>query len=132
MQISLQGKNIELTEAVKEYILKRINGLEKLLSGIEIKKGEAIVSFEVIKTTNHHKAGFIFEASCRVRVGGKEFYGKSTNEDLYSSIDEVKEMLFNDIMKSKDRRQTLFKRGAVSVKKMLKGLSDRNPFTSKY
>jgi hypothetical protein len=32
----------------------------------------------------------------------------------------------------KDRNQTLFKRGATSVKKMMKGLSKRNPFTAKY
>jgi ribosome-associated translation inhibitor RaiA len=67
-----------------------------------------------------------------IRIAGKKFYGESDNEDLYSAIDEVKEILFNDIQKNKDRRQTLFKRGAISVKKMMKGLTKRNPFTSKY
>ena len=37
MQINLQGKNIELTEAIKDYISKRVTNLEKLLSGIEEK-----------------------------------------------------------------------------------------------
>ena len=132
MQINLQGKNIELTEAIKEYVGKRVTNLEKLLSGLEAKKGEARVNFEVIKTTNHHKAGEIFHASCMISIDGKKFYGESDHEDLYSAIDEVKETLFSDIQKNKDRRQTLFKRGAMSVKKMLKGLTKRNPFTSKY
>ena len=60
MQINLQGKNIDLTEAIKDYVLKRVTNLEKLLSNIETKKGEAMVNFEVIKTTNHHKAGDYF------------------------------------------------------------------------
>jgi putative sigma-54 modulation protein len=132
MQINLQGKNIELTEVIKDYVSKRVTNLEKLLANIETKKGEARVNFEVVKTTNHHKSGEIFHASCMIKIGGNEFYGESDHEDLYSAIDEVKETLFNDIQKNKDRKQTLFKRGAKSVKKMLKGLSKRNPFTSKY
>lgn len=132
MQINLQGKGIELTDSIKDYVLKRVTNLEKLLSGIEASKGEAMVNFEVVKTTNHHKAGEIFHASCTLKIDGKKFYSESDHEDLYSAIDEVKETLFSEISKNKDREQTLFKRGAASVKKMLKGLSKRNPFTSKY
>ncbi len=132
MKINLQGKNLELTEAIKDYVSRRVTNLEKLLSNLEAKKGEAMVNFEVTKTTNHHKAGEIFHASCMIKIDGNKFYGESDHEDLYSAIDEVKETLFNDIQKNKDRRQTLFKRGAMSVKKMLKGMTKRNPFTSKY
>lgn len=132
MQINLQGKNIELTEQIKDYVFKRVTNLEKLLSNIEAKKGEARVNFEVVKTTNHHRTGDIFHADCTINIAGEKFYGESDHEDLYSAIDEVKEKLFNDIGKNKDRKQTLYKRGASSVKKMLKGMSKRNPFTSKY
>ena len=132
MQINLQGKNIELTEAIKDYVLKRVTNLEKLLSGIEKRKGEVKVNFEVSKSTNHHKSGDIFHADCLIKIDGKEFYATANASDLYATIDQIKETLFNDIQKNKDRRQTLFKRGASSVKKMLKGLSKRNPFTSKY
>lgn len=132
MQINLQSKNMVLTGAIKDYILKRVTNLEKLLSNLEAEKGEAMVDFEVEKTTNHHKAGEIFHASCKINISGQKFYGESDHEDLYSAIDEVKDTLFSDIQKNKDRKQTLFKRGALSVKKMLKGLTKRNPFTSKY
>jgi putative sigma-54 modulation protein len=132
MQIKLQSKNIELTGAIKDYVSKRVTNLEKLLSKIETKKGEAMVNFEIVKTTNHHKAGEIFHADCTITVAGQKFYGSSDHEDLYSAVDEVKEKLFSDIGKTKDRKQTLYKRGALSVKKMLKGITKRNPFTSKY
>lgn len=132
MQINLQAKNLELTEAIREYVLKRVTNLEKLLSGIEGRGGDVKVYFEVSKNTNHHKGGEVFSADCRINIDGKEFYSNVDADDLYKSIDEIKEILFNDIQKNKDRKQTLFKRGAASVKKMLKGLSKRNPFTSKY
>jgi len=132
MQIDLQSKNIELTDAIKDYVVKKVTNLEKLLANIETKKGEARVKFEVAKTTNHHKAGKIFHADCTINIDGQKYYGESDHIDLYTAIDAVKEQLFNDIGKNKDRKQTLFRRGAVSVKKMTKGLSKRNPFTSKY
>jgi|SRR3989338_4200739 len=132
MQINLQGKNIELTEAIKDYVLKKVTNLEKLLSGIEAKEGRVMVNFEVSKSTNHHKSGDIFHADCLIKIDGKEFYFSADKEDLYQAIDAVKDSLYHEINKNKDRRQTLLKRGAASVKKMLKGLSKRNPFTSKY
>lgn len=132
MQINLQSKNIELTDTLKDYVLKKVTNFGKLLSDIETQKGEARVKFEVSKTTKHHKTGEIFHAECTININGQNFFGESDHEDLYSAIDEVKEQLFNDIGKNKDRKQTLFRRGASSVKKMLKGISKRNPFTSKY
>ena len=132
MKINLQGKNIELTEAIKDHVLKRVTNLEKLLSGIEKEGGEVQVYFEVSKDTKHHKGADIFHAYCKITVKGEEFYSSADEEDLYVAVDKVKESLFKEISKSKDRKQTLFKRGAMSVKKMLKGLSKRNPFTGKY
>ncbi|MEX2052321.1 MAG: ribosome-associated translation inhibitor RaiA [Candidatus Paceibacterota bacterium] len=132
MQIHLQGKNIELTDDIKNYVSKRVTNLEKLLSRIEEGEGEVRVNFEVARTTNHHKAGDIFHADCLINIDGKEFYASADKDDLLACVDEVKDALYHEINKNKDRRQTLYKRGASSVKKMLKGLSKRNPFTSKY
>ena len=132
MQINLQGKNIELTEAIKDYVLKRVTNLEKLLSSIEENGGEVKVNFEVGQSTRHHKAGEVFHSDCLINIDGKKFYYGTDKENLYESVDEVKERLYEEIRREKERKQTLFKRGAASVKKMLKGLSDRNPFTSKY
>jgi len=132
MHINVQAKNIELTEAIENHIGKKVTNLEKLLSNIEERGADVHAHFEVGKSTNHHKSGEVFHADCRITVEGEEFYGSADEEDLYRAIDTVKENLFREISKSKDRKQTLFKRGAMSVKKMLKGLSKRNPFTSKY
>jgi len=132
MQINLQGKGIELTDSIKDYVFKRVTNLEKLLSKIELNGGEVSVNFEVGKNTNHHKSGEVFHADCLINLKGEKFYSSADEEDLYQAIEVVKENLFREISKNKDRRQTLFKRGAASIKKMFKGLSKRNPFTSKY
>ena len=132
MKINLQGKNIEITEAINDYVIKKVTNLGKVFSEIEEAGGEVLVRFNISKTTNHHKAGDVFEADTTTSINGKDFHFTSTKEDLYQAIDEVKESLYEEIRRNKDRKQTIFKRGAASVKKMMKGLSGRNPFTSKY
>jgi ribosome-associated translation inhibitor RaiA len=74
----------------------------------------------------------VFKAEFDISINGEKFFAMSEKEDLYTAIDDAKEEIVRKIADSKDRRKTLFKRGASSVKKMLKGISDRNPFTSKY
>lgn len=131
MRINIQAKNLEITEAIHDYVEKRVTNLEKLLSQIEEQGGEVQVFFDIGRATKH-KGGEIFHADCLVNVKGKKFYASADKEDLYEAIDDIKENLFYEISKNKDKKMTLFKRGASSIKKMIKGISKRNPFTSKY
>lgn len=126
MNINIKATNMELTDAISDYINKRLSGISKFL-----KNGEMIARVEVSKTTSHHKHGDIFRAELFIEISGNEFYTFSEKDDLYVAIDDAKEELFRQVSSDKKRKQTLFKRGSISVKKMLKGISDRNPFTSK-
>ena len=58
MQINLVGKNIELTEAIKEYVVKRVTNLEKLLTRIKGRDGKVLVNFEVGKSTKSSQIWF--------------------------------------------------------------------------
>ena len=68
MQINLQAKNMEITEAIHDYIEKRVTNLGKVLSQIEDKGGEVKVGFNISKTTNHHKGGEFFHADCSIHT----------------------------------------------------------------
>ncbi len=127
MNINIKATNIELTDAISDYVNKRLATLEKFE-----KNGNISGYVEVGKTTNHHKQGEYYKAEFDVSLNGDKFFAMSEKEDLYAAIDDAKEEVLRRITQNKDRKQTLFKRGAKSVKKMLKGLSNRNPFTSKY
>jgi len=128
MNINIKATNIELTSSVNDYVNKRLSSIEKF-----VKEGEDIAIYvEVGKTTNHHKQGDVFRAEISIEISGNKFYTFSEKEDLYMAIDDAKEEIVRQIKTNKDRKQTLFKRGSTSIKKMLKGISNRNPFTSKY
>ncbi len=122
----IKTTNMDLTDALRDYVTKRIASLDKF------SKGDSNAYVEVGKTTNHHKSGDVYKAEINLTLDGKTYRSESETSDLYAAIDEAKDDLFESITTEKDRNQTLWKRGARSVKKMLKGLSKRNPFTSKY
>ena len=124
---NIKATNMDLTSAISDYVGKRLDSIHKF-----IKEGnKAIIYVEVGKTTNHHKQGDVYRAEFNVEISGNKYYAFSEKEDLYVAIDDAKGEIVRQITSNKDKKQTLFKRGAKSVKKMLKGMSSRNPFTSK-
>ncbi len=124
---NIKATNMELTGAITDYVNKRLVGIEKFVKD----EDKVLVYIEVGKTTNHHRQGDIFRAEFNVDISGNKFYTFSEKEDLYYAIDDAKEEIIRQITNNKDRKQTLFKRGAISVKKMLRGMSRRDPSTSK-
>jgi ribosomal subunit interface protein len=124
--INIKATNMELTEAINDYVEKRLDSIKKFT-----KDGDISGYVEVGKTTNHHKQGDVYKAEFDITANGEHLFAVSEKDDLYAAIDDAKEEIVRRITTKKDKKQTLYKRGATSVKKMLKGLSSRNPFTSK-
>jgi ribosomal subunit interface protein len=127
MNLNIKATNMDLTEAISDYVDKRLEGIKKF-----VKDGEMITRVEVGRTTNHHKQGDLFRAEFDIKINGNKFYTFSEKEDLYEAIDDAREEIVRQVTSKKNKEKTLFKRGALSVKKMLKGVTKRNPFTSKY
>lgn len=127
MNINIKATNIELTSAIEEYVNRKVESVEKFLNN-----KEATVYVEVGKTTNHHKNGDFYKTEIKLKVPHGDFFALAETDDLYSSIDMAREDIVRELTHTKDKKDALFRRGARSVKKMLKGLTSRNPFTSKY
>lgn len=125
--IIIKGKNIELTGVITSYINKRMKRLSKFLQHVDTQ-----VEVEVTDTTNHHKNGDIYKAEIRITTSGENFFASATGESVHAAIDIVQDEMARTLRRTKGRKQTLFKRGALSIKKMLKGLTKRNPETSRY
>lgn len=118
MSINIKATNIELTPAIEGYINDRLARMEKF-----VKEGESTnIYVEVGKTTKHHKQGDFFRAEINIEISGNKFYSFSEKEDLYNAIDEAKEEIIRQITNKKARKQTLFKRGALRIKKMIRGV----------
>ncbi len=129
MNLQIKGTGIDLTPEIKNYISNKLDTAGRMMDAPE---SEALFVVGVGMDTKHHKQGEIFRAECNASAPGKKIRAVSTKDDLYAAIDDMKDDVERQLKDLKGRKENLFRRGARSVKKMLKGLSDRNPFTSKY
>lgn len=117
MNISIKGTNLELTQTIRHYVEKKLGHIKRFLGNDQ----DSHVAVEVGKTTRHHQHGDIFRAEINVPFGGTIIRAVAETSDLYASIDQVQEEIMNEIISRKDKKQTLFRRGAKRIKDMLRG-----------
>jgi putative sigma-54 modulation protein len=121
MKINTKATGISLTPSISEYVEKKVNMLEKFFHNVP----EVLVNVEVGKTTKHHKSGDFFRAEIKIVANGQTYYVESETEDLYASIDKVKDEMAQELSSKKRKTMRLFRRGGAKIKELLK--SWKNP-----
>lgn len=114
MNIIVKGSHMEVTESIRDYLEKKLRTLEKFLDP------NAMIEAEVGKTSNHHKNGDIFRAELNINNGGKATFVKSEQADLYAAIDKVRDEAADILASKKDKRQSLFRKGAQRMKNLFR------------
>lgn len=115
---TIKATGMELTSAIEEYARSRAASLEKY---VDEKDTSTNMDIEVGKTTGHHQSGEIFRAEFTIQFKGKTIRTTSTNEDLYAAIDEVQSEASRMMSEHKNKKKTMFLKGAAQIKNMLKG-----------
>ena len=98
MQIDIKGTNMELTEAIKDYVNEKVGSLERFFD-------QALIArVDVGRTSNHHQKGDVFRAEININVPQKQLLrAESVRDDLYVAINEAKEELERQIKKYKEK-----------------------------
>lgn len=91
MRFDIRGKNIELTDALKDYTTKRLSKLEKYIE--DVKEAQVALSIE----------GEGHKVEVTIPLNGVILRGEEASSDMYSSIDLVEEKLEKQIEKYKTR-----------------------------
>jgi putative sigma-54 modulation protein len=117
MSITIKSTLIDLTPALTDYTEKRLGTITKYT------EGECLIAVEIGKTTNHHRNGDVYRAEVNVTTPlGKKYNATSEKADLYEAIDDVRTEIVREIKAGKSRTQTLFRRGAKTLKRLIKGV----------
>ncbi|AKM78372.1 MAG: Ribosomal subunit interface protein [Candidatus Wolfebacteria bacterium GW2011_GWE1_48_7] len=101
MQIIIKTTQVELTEALTQYVEERIGGLEKYIGRFE-EEGSAVARVELARTTQHHRHGDVFSVEVNLQIAGEVIRASRDGEEMYATIDEVKDILKAEIQKFKD------------------------------
>jgi putative sigma-54 modulation protein len=91
MQLSVKGRNLEVTDALRTYAEEKVQRMGKYLEGIG--SGNVVLSVE-----KHRQ---IAEVTLRVR--DLTVRAEESTDDMYSSIDLVAEKLERQILRYKER-----------------------------
>ncbi len=96
MQIQITGKSMDLSEATKDYVNKKMLALNKFYN-------EKIIRAEVVLGVNseHHNKGDKFFAECKLDVPGKNLFAIKEEDSLYKAIDKIRDYLELELKKYK-------------------------------
>ena len=108
MNLRLFCKNITLDDRTKDYIVKRIQKMEKFL--------KKTLEYEV--EVSMDKKGKIY-AEIMIQTPYKLYRATETSESVEGSIDIIIEELQTQIVKDKDKLKEIRERGARSIKKKM-------------
>lgn len=100
MQIQIKATKIELTDAIRDYIQKKVDMLEKYLGDAQVIN----CHFEVGLAVGGQHSGEIYRAEMNLSLPGKLLRVEKTEEDLYKAIDKVKDHLEREIVDYKEKR----------------------------
>lgn len=118
MNISVQATNIDLTDAIRDYIEKKLASVEEKL----IERPDALAQVEVGKTSAHHATGDIFRAETVLELhdGKPKVVAVAERDDLFAAIDGMKDTLERELVERKNKSRTLWRKGAGIVKDLLR------------
>ena len=116
MKINKKATNISFTPAISDYIEKKLAMLDKFFRD----RGDVLVNIEVGKTTQHHKSGEIFRAEIQILADKETYYAVAETEDLYASIDKVKDEIVRELTSNRKKLLRLFRKGGAKIKTLLR------------
>ncbi len=105
--IQMKGTNMDLTDAIKNHIESRVDSLRKLCA--EFDPADEL-RVEVGKSTKAHAKGPYFRAEFQLHVPGKDMRAVEEGEDLYVTIDRVRDSIkrqltdYKNLLKDKAQR----------------------------
>lgn len=106
MNIKITGKDLKATDAIKDYIEKKVERLVKYF-------GE---EFDVTTTIKCEKSEQIAEIF--VSVNGDSYKAVTAHRDLYAAIDKNIDILEGQIRKMKTKKERMNKDDSIRIKEL--------------
>ena len=102
MQIKITGKELKVTEAINDYVERKMERIAKYFED-----AEADVVIRVEKTAQI--------AEMKVSANGEVFRAVTEDKDLYASIDKDIDILEGQIRKAKTKKEKMMKDSSLKV-----------------
>ena len=91
MQITISGHHVEVTPALREYVLTKFDRLQR--------HSEHITNTDVTLIVEK----LVQKAEARVHVSGADIFADAESEDMYAAIDMLADKLDRQLIKHKEK-----------------------------
>ena len=91
MQINVSGHHVDLTDSLRNYVVTKLNKLERHFDKIT----QMIVILSVDKLRQ--------KAEATIHVSGAELFADAESEDMYAAIDMLTDKLDRQLIKQKEK-----------------------------
>jgi len=91
MQLNLTGHHVEITDALRQYVQKKLERVERHFD--KVNNTHVILSVDNVR----HKA----EAT--INMSGNNIFAESTEDDMYAAIDGLMDKLDRQVSKHKQK-----------------------------
>ncbi|MEA1929292.1 MAG: ribosome-associated translation inhibitor RaiA [Patescibacteria group bacterium] len=123
MKINIKTTNLELTQAISDYLDNKLESLKKFKRYLGAEEENWLCNAEIGRATSHHRHGEVFRAEVQLFFANKHIYKQATAENLYAAIDQAKDEVVAELSSLSKKRETVLRRGGRAVKNMLRGIS---------
>ena len=100
MKIKITGKELKITEAINDYVEKKLDRIDKYFD-----EAEADVTLRTEKNAQI--------AEICVIANGEKFRAVTEDKDLYASIDKDIDILEGQIRKAKTKKEKMMREGTI-------------------
>ena len=91
MQLSISGRHIDVTDALKDYVTGKVTKLERHY--------DHITNIHVVLSVNKLDQ----KAEATAHVSGAELFADAVSEDLYAAVDMLVDKLDRQVIKHKEK-----------------------------
>lgn len=102
MKIKITGKELKITEAINDYVEKKLDRIDKYFE-----ESEAEVT---LRTEKNEQIAEIY-----VTAGGEKYRAVTEDKDMYASIDKDIDILEGQIRKAKTRKEKMMKDASLKT-----------------
>lgn len=123
IKYTIKTTNLSLTPALDQFVESKVKAISRF---VDKNDTSALADVEIGKISDHHRRGEIFRAEFNVSLAHhKLFRAEETQVDLYNAINGAKNEVIRQIKTTKNKQETLTKRGGRRLKNILRDWTPR-------
>lgn len=108
MNLDVHGRNIEVTDWIREYVEKKVNRLERFLP--QVREARADLEYSETKATADR-----YTAQLTIWANGQILRAEESTGDIFASIDAIVDKMYRQIERHKGRRKSNRRRAATNA-----------------